>query len=123
MANIKGRNTSPERVVKSCLRRLHYRYRSNVKTLEGTPDIALIGMKILIFVHGCFWHGHKGCPRASRPETNKEFWNQKIEGNIKRDARILRKLRKNEWRVLVVWQCQTKKLARLEHRLKRFIER
>jgi DNA mismatch endonuclease (patch repair protein) len=123
MASIKGRNTSPERVVKACLRQLHYRYRSNVKTLEGTPDIVLVGRKKLIFIHGCFWHGHKGCPRASRPETNREFWNRKIEGNIKRDARILRQLKKNDWRVLVIWQCQTKNIARLENRLKRFIER
>jgi DNA mismatch endonuclease, patch repair protein len=123
MASVKGRNTSPERLVKSCLRRLHCRYRSNVRTLPGTPDIALVGKKKLIFVHGCFWHGHRACPRASRPDTNRLFWDKKIDGNMKRDARTVRKLRRTGWSVLVVWQCQTKDAERLERRLARFIER
>lgn len=123
MANVKGRNTSPERLVRQCLRRLRCRYTSNVKGLPGTPDIALTGQNKLIFVHGCFWHGHKGCARASRPQTNKAFWRRKIEGNIKRDARLLRTLRKAGWRVLVVWQCQTKDTARLERRLSNYITR
>ncbi len=123
MASVKGYNTAPEKLVKACLRRLHFSYRSNVKTIQGSPDIALVGRKKLIFIHGCFWHGHKGCPRASRPESNKDFWNRKIEGNIKRDARIMRRLKKDGWNLLVVWQCQTKNIARLEHRLKQFMER
>ncbi|MEE9934403.1 MAG: very short patch repair endonuclease [Deltaproteobacteria bacterium] len=123
MANIKGRNTSPEKLVKGCLRRLHIKYRSNVKTIEGTPDIAILGKKKLIFVHGCFWHGHKGCSRAIRPESNKEFWNHKIDGNIKRDARILRNLKKNGWQVLTVWQCQTKSIIKVERKLRLFFER
>jgi DNA mismatch endonuclease, patch repair protein len=123
MASVKGRNTSPERLVKSCLRRLHCRYRGNVKTLPGTPDIALVGKKKSIFVHGCFWHGHKGCQRAARPDTNRAFWDRKIDGNMKRDVRTVRKLRRTGWSVLVVWQCQTKDTERLERRLARFIER
>lgn len=105
------------------MRQLRCRYRSNAEKIVGKPDVVLTGRKKLIFVHGCFWHGHKGCPRASRPETNKAFWKRKIEGNIKRDTRILRELRKDGWRVLVVWQCQTKDTARLERRLSRFIVR
>lgn len=123
MASVKGRNTSPEQLVKRCLRRLKCHYRSNVEGIPGTPDFALAGRKKLIFVHGCFWHGHKGCPRAARPETNKEFWSRKIEGNMKRDARSLRKLRKTGWSVLVIWQCQTKDEERLERRIARFITR
>lgn len=123
MANVKGRNTSPERLVQKCLRQLGCRYRGNVGEIAGTPDIVLTGRKKLIFVHGCFWHGHKGCPRAGRPETNKVFWRRKIEGNIKRDVRLLPALRKAGWSVLVVWQCQTRDKVRLEKRLSRFIER
>jgi len=123
MASVKGRNTSPERLVRKCLRRLHCRFRGNVETLPGKPDVVLAGQEKLIFVHGCFWHGHKGCPRASRPQTHKAFWKQKIEGNIRRDGRLLRSLRKTGWSVLVVWQCQTKDPARLERRLSRFIGR
>jgi DNA mismatch endonuclease (patch repair protein) len=123
MANVKGRNTSPERLVRLCLRRLRCRYRSNVETIDGTPDIVLTGRKKLIFVNGCFWHGHAGCGRATRPQTNRAFWKRKIEGNIRRDARLFRKLRKAGWSVLVVWQCQTKDATRLERRLSRFIGR
>lgn len=123
MANVKGSNTSPERLLKRCLRRLNCRYRSNVGRIPGTPDFMLLGQKKLIFVHGCFWHGHKGCPRARRPKTNKEFWERKIEGNIKRDSRTVRKLRKSGWRVLIIWQCQISDDERLERRLFRFMER
>ena len=123
MAKVKGRNTSPERLVRRCLRQLRCRYRSNVKTITGTPDVVLRGRKKLIFVNGCFWHGHAGCSRATRPLTNEAFWKRKIEGNVKRDARLLRGLRKAGWSVLVVWQCQTKDMTRLERRLSRFIRR
>ncbi|NMC87491.1 MAG: DNA mismatch endonuclease Vsr [Candidatus Moranbacteria bacterium] len=123
MANIKGRNTAPERLVKSCLRRLKRKYRSNVQTLEGKPDILLVEQKKLIFVHGCFWHGHNGCQRATRPKTNREFWEKKITGNIERDKRCIRSLRQDGWSVLVVWQCQTKDINLLQKRLSRFIMR
>jgi DNA mismatch endonuclease (patch repair protein) len=123
MASVKGRNTSPERLVKRILRHLKCRYRSNAGNILGTPDFELVGRKKLIFVHGCFWHGHKGCPRATRPETNKQFWSQKIEGNIKRDGRNLCKLRKSGWSVAIIWQCQTRNEDRLKRRIERFIMR
>src|SRR3989344_605329 len=90
MASIKGRDTSPERSVRSCLRRLRISFRGNVGTLPGTPDFVIQGQKKAIFVNGCFWHGHKGCLRSERPERNKPFWDQKIDGNIARDRRNLR---------------------------------
>lgn len=105
------------------MRRLRCRFRGNVAAIPGKPDIVIVGQRKVVFVHGCFWHGHKGCPRASRPQTNRTFWERKISGNMKRDARLMRKLRKDGWRVLVVWQCQTKDLARLEGRLSRFVAR
>jgi DNA mismatch endonuclease (patch repair protein) len=121
MASVKGRNTSLELLVKSLLRRLKSRYTSNVKTLPGTPDIALVGQKRLIFVNGCFWHGHKGCPRAGRPETNKAFWDKKIDENIRRDRKVRRALSRLGWRVLVLWGCETRKPERMTAKLVRFI--
>lgn len=103
--------------------RLDCRFRGNVDSILGKPDIRLEGRKYLIFVHGCFWHGHRGCSRAGIPQTNKSFWKRKIEGNVRRDARIRRKLKADGWRLLVVWQCQTKSSAMLERRLVSFIER
>ncbi len=123
MANIKGRDTSPEKSVRSRLRRLGIRFRGQVEKLPGTPDFVLQGQKKVIFVHGCFWHGHKGCNRSARPESNKPFWDKKIDGNIMRDRRNLRNLKKENWQVLVIWQCQIKDENKLMKRILRFTEK
>lgn len=123
MARIKGRGTSPEKSVRRCLRRLGIRFRGNVASLPGTPDFVLQGQKKAVFVHGCFWHGHKGCRWSDRPETNRLFWDKKIDGNIVRDRRTLRELKKNKWKVLIIWQCQIKDENRLMKRLLRFAEK
>jgi DNA mismatch endonuclease (patch repair protein) len=91
--------------------------------LPGTPDIVIQDQKKAVFVNGCFWHGHKGCSRAARPETNKVFWDRKIDGNVTRDRRNLRELKKEGWSVLVIWQCQTKDETVLLRHLKRFAEK
>lgn len=121
MARIKGRDTSPEKSVHRCLRRLGIRFRGNVASLPGTPDFVIQGQKKVIFVHGCFWHGHKGCRRSERPETNRPFWDKKIDGNIARDRRNLRELKKEDWKVLVIWQCQIKDENEVMKRLLRFV--
>lgn len=108
MARVKGYNTGPEMLVRRMLHRLGYRFRLHRKDLPGSPDIVLPRHKKVIFVHGCFWHGHKGCHRAARPSTNTEFWNRKIDGNISRDRKSKRLLQAMGWRVLIVWQCKTK---------------
>lgn len=123
MASIKGRHTLPEKLVRHCLRKLGIRFRGNVKRLSCTPDMVIGGQKKAVFVHGCFWHGHKGCLRAARPETNRVFWDKKIDGNMVRDRRNLRELKKEGWSVLVIWQCQTKDETALMRRLKRFAEK
>lgn len=123
MARIKGRHTLPEKLVRSCLRKLKIRFRGHVKVQSGTPDFVLLGQKKAVFVHGCFWHGHKNCPRSSRPTTNTAFWNKKIDGNIRRDRKLIRELKQNGWAVLVIWQCQTKNEAKLLKRLQRFSEK
>jgi len=108
MARVKTKNTAPEVKLRSILHRNGFRFRLNRKDLPGKPDIVLPKYKAVIFVHGCFWHGHD-CKRGRRPQTNAEFWNQKIDENIKRDKLDIIKLNELGWRVLVVWACEIKK--------------
>ncbi|HPQ69216.1 MAG TPA: very short patch repair endonuclease [bacterium] len=121
MSQIKNKNTKPEKAVRSILHKMGYRFRINVNELPGNPDIVLPKYRRVIFVHGCFWHGHKGCKRAKRPSSNKEFWNKKIDSNIERDKKVRRELRKIGWGSLVVWQCQLKKPELLIKRLNKYL--
>ena len=121
MSRVKGRDTKPELLVRSVVHGLGYRFRLHGKGLPGRPDVVLPRHRKVIFVHGCFWHGHAGCRRAARPSTNREFWDRKIDGNVARDASNIRALRRAGWKVLVVWQCATKDRARLEKRLGKFL--
>ena len=123
MARISGSNTKPEIVVRKILYGLGFRYRLNVRKLPGTPDIVLSKHSKVVFVHGCFWHGHKGCKRSTRPTTNVAFWNRKIDKNIDRDKKVLKELRRLGWKPLVIWECQTKKPEALGKRLIRFLNR
>ena len=100
MASITGKETSQEVLVRRFLFSRGLRFRKNVKLLPGAPDIVLPKFKTVIFVHGCFWHGHEGCPRAKLPETNKEFWEKKILGNIKRDKENYELLKKMGWKTI-----------------------
>jgi DNA mismatch endonuclease (patch repair protein) len=122
MARISGSNTKPEIIVRKLVYGLGYRYRLNVRKLPGAPDIVLTKYKKVIFVHGCFWHGHKSCKRSKRPTTNVAFWNRKIDQNIERDNNSLKELRRLGWKPLVVWECQTKKAEFLEKRFIRFFK-
>jgi len=118
MRRITGKNTQPELRVRRVLHRLGYRFRLNRPDMPGRPDIVLRRWKTVIFVHGCFWHGH-GCKRGSksrRPKSNVRYWNAKIEGNIARDKRNRRQLARLGWRCFVIWDCQTKDDVRLEAR-------
>jgi DNA mismatch endonuclease (patch repair protein) len=122
MRAVRGKNTAPERLIRSTLHRLGYRYRLHRKDLPGTPDIVFPARRSVMFVHGCFWHGHK-CPRGSLPTSNVDFWRPKIAKNRDRDGRAQMQLRKAGWRVLTVWECETKDKGRLMERLRRFLER
>jgi DNA mismatch endonuclease (patch repair protein) len=121
MSRVKGRDTKPELLVRSIVHRLGYRFRLHGKSLPGRPDIVLPRHRKIIFVHGCFWHGHAGCRRAARPSTNREFWDRKIDGNVARDVANVKALRHAGWKVLVVWQCATKDRERLEKILRKFL--
>ncbi|WP_414444668.1 very short patch repair endonuclease [Burkholderia sp. 22PA0106] len=107
MAAVSNKDTLPEILVRRALHRLGYRFRLHRSDLPGTPDIVLPKYKLCIFVHGCFWHRHAGCKRASTPSTNVEFWKRKFENNVNRDAATVDRLTKMGWRVEVIWTCQT----------------
>ncbi len=108
MSRVRNRNTKPERIVRSALHRLGYRFRLHVRSLPGCPDIAMPRHRTVVLVHGCFWHGHLGCPRAGRPSTNEAFWAEKIDRNVSRDGEVQRALLVLGWRVIVVWECETR---------------
>jgi len=121
MSRVKGTNTKPEVIIRSIIHRMGFRFRLHRKDLPGKPDIVLSRHKKVIFVHGCFWHGHRNCRRSARPSTNRDFWNNKLSGNVKRDKKKIRELRKLGWKVLVIWECGLKKIDRIESKLTRFL--
>ena len=127
MSQIRGKNTKPEELVRKYLFSQGFRYRKNDSRLPGKPDIVLPKYKTVIFVNGCFWHGHEGCRYFVWPKNNAEFWKAKISGNIQRDAQCVRLLKEQGWNVIVVWECELKKANReatligLEARLKQML--
>ena len=108
MSHIKNKNTKPEILVRRFLFANGFRFRLYRKDLPGKPDIVLPRYKTVIFINGCFWHGHPGCKYATIPETNREFWSNKISGNMERDKVTFSTLEKMGWRTIVVWQCELK---------------
>ena len=123
MASIRGRDTKPEMTVRRWLHSRGFRYRVNVKGLPGSPDIVLRKYRTVIFIHGCFWHGHEGCRYFVLPKSNTEFWTQKIERNRERDLERRAQLKRMGWHTIVIWECQLKPktreatLTELEHLL------
>jgi DNA mismatch endonuclease (patch repair protein) len=122
MRGVRSSNTAPERLVRSVAHRLGYRFRLSGCGLPGSPDLAFPRLRAVVFVHGCFWHQHE-CARGSRlPKSNREYWRVKLARNVDRDADALRTLRRAGWRVLVIWECQTRDADRLRARLAKFLE-
>lgn len=119
MSRITGKNTRPERVVRSLLHRLGFRFRLHRRELPGNPDIVLPKHRAVIFVHGCFWHRHVNCKDATIPKTNTEFWLAKLNRNVERDRHVASELQAHGWNVLYVWECEIKDLVFLEERLLR----
>lgn len=117
MAQVKGRDTKPELIVRSLLHRLGLRFRVQCKELPGKPDIVLPKHKTVIFVHGCFWHRHPGCKRASTPADNAQYWQAKFTRTMARDATHRATLEQLGWRVLVVWECELRDMETLAQRL------
>jgi DNA mismatch endonuclease (patch repair protein) len=123
MRRVKGRDTSPERIVRRVAHRLGYRFRLNRKDLPGCPDVVFPSRRKALFVHGCFWHQHPGCKRARIPSSNRAYWRKKLARNCKRDVRSLKLLRDIGWKPLVVWECQIGDPKRLAAKLDRFLSR
>jgi DNA mismatch endonuclease (patch repair protein) len=121
MSQIHSRDTRPEVAVRSMVHRLGFRFRLHLRRLPGTPDLVLSRLQSVIFVHGCFWHGHPNCNRGKRPTSNALFWRRKITRNRVRDKKSQLLLRKSGWRVCVVWQCELADKVRLRAKLLDFL--
>lgn len=112
MSSIRSTNTKPEVIVRRFLFKEGFRYRLHVKKLPGSPDIALAKYKTVIFINGCFWHGHKGCKKAELPKTRTDWWKKKINTNIKRDQDNHMQLKALGWHIIIIWECQLKTKVR-----------
>ena len=122
ISRIKGRNTRLELVVRSVIHGLGFRFRVHAKRLPGRPDVVLPRHRAVVFVHGCFWHRHRGCRFAYKPKSNVAFWTDKFERNVVRDSRNRTELRRLGWRVVVVWECQAADRPALTQRLATALE-
>ncbi|WP_368644646.1 very short patch repair endonuclease [Castellaniella ginsengisoli] len=119
MAKVRSRDTQPEMKVRRIAHALGLRFRLHRKDLAGSPDLIFPKHKVAVFVHGCFWHQHPGCSRATMPKSRTDFWSQKLEKNVERDRRAIGDLESRGWQVEVFWECETKKSDLLEERIRR----
>jgi len=123
MSRIRSKSTKPEMAVRSAVHRMGYRYRLHRHDLPGRPDLVFPSRRKVIFVHGCFWHQHRNCKKAHEPESNRGYWQPKLERNKRRDASNRAKLTRMGWRSLVVWECQVHAdLPKVAARIKRFLD-
>jgi DNA mismatch endonuclease, patch repair protein len=121
MSHVKSKDTKPEILIRSIVHRLGFRFRKYQSDLPGKPDIVLAKHRKVIFIHGCFWHGHKKCSRSSRPQSNKSFWIEKLDKNIERDKKNKRDLESQNWKVLIIWTCETKNILKLQNKIVNFL--
>ncbi len=122
MRAVKSQDTNPEMIVRRLLHQAGFRYRLHRKDLPGKPDLVFPGRKKIIFVHGCFWHQHSGCRFADRPATRQDYWNAKLNRNVERDAKNQEMLIQNGWKLLIIWECQTRDKVSLIEVAKTFLE-
>jgi DNA mismatch endonuclease (patch repair protein) len=121
MRRVRQAGTKPELAVRHSLHALGFRYRLHRRDLPGSPDIVLPSKRVAMFVHGCFWHRHQGCSRATTPKTNTQYWLPKFAENEARDLRVIGALEAAGWRVRVIWQCETDHPERLDQSLLEFM--
>lgn len=117
LSKVRQKGTAAEITVRSCLNRLGYRFRISCRGLPGSPDIINRSKKWAIFVHGCFWHHHEGCKRATIPKNNREFWLAKFQQNKDRDAKVTRQLEEMGYKVITIWECETQEAEKLAQKL------
>lgn len=123
MSRVRSRDTGPELVVRRIAHRLGFRYRLHRRDLPGCPDIVFPRYRSVVFVHGCFWHRHPNCKYASSPKTRVEYWQNKFHSNVVRDARNETLLRNLGWRVMVIWECETKDHERVAERISSYLRK
>ncbi len=121
MSRIRAKDTKPEMSVRRLVHGMGYRYRLHVRELPGQPDLVFRPRRKVIFVHGCFWHRHNGCSRNRIPTTRRDYWSKKLNSNVERDRRNEAALREMGWRVLVIWECETKDALRIAQEIRRFL--
>lgn len=114
MSHIRSKDNKPEELVRKYLFSKGFRYRKNVKALPGCPDIVLAKYKAVVFINGCFWHMHEGCPKFVWPKSNVEYWTKKLLRNKKRDEESKKSLGELGWKIIIVWECELKKTIRAE---------
>lgn len=122
MSRIGPKGSRPERIVRKLAHALGYRFRLHRRDLPGTPDLVFPGRRRVVFVHGCWWHRHEDCSKASPPKSNAEFWTAKFDRNVARDRDVERRLRDAGWKVMTVWECETRDRDALADRLVAFLE-
>lgn len=124
MSKVKQKDSKQEMFVRKLTHSMGYRYRLHKEGLPGKPDLVFPKYKKVIFVHGCFWHGHEGCRRSALPSTNVEFWRKKISGNVKRDKLTYKRLEKLGWGILIIWQCEIKQFEKenLKRKISNFLD-
>ena len=121
MGRIRGKDTKPEVAVRRVAHALGYRFRLHSRDIPGTPDLAFPGRRKVVFVHGCYWHRHEGCSFAYTPKSNTEFWTNKFDRNVARDAEVLTTLRQEGWDSLIIWECQTTNLQAIAESLSDYL--
>jgi DNA mismatch endonuclease, patch repair protein len=122
MSRVRCKDTKPEMKVRRLVHWLGFRYRLHASDLPGKPDLVFPGKNCVIFVHGCFWHRHRGCAMCRMPKSRLGFWRTKLEENQKRDSRNRRKLRREGWRLMVIWECQLSDQNTLSSKIVKFLE-
>lgn len=122
MRRVRNKDTKPEMVVRKLVFSMGYRYRLHGKKMPGHPDLVFAGRRKVIWVSGCFWHRHEGCRLATTPKSRVEYWTEKFETNVRRDAEARRRLESDGWKWLIVWQCELTDLGRVSERVRRFLD-
>ena len=121
MSRIKSKDTKPEKIVRRVLSKLGWRYRLHNTKLSGKPDIVISKIKTIFFINGCFWHQHKGCKWQSAPKTNTEYWNKKLKRNVEKQKEDIRILKKDGWKINIIWECETKNENNLIKKIKKIL--
>jgi DNA mismatch endonuclease (patch repair protein) len=122
MSRVRGKDTGPEMVVRKLVHGMGFRYRLHVRGLPGAPDLVFSKLRKVIFVHGCFWHRHQNCQLARLPKSKLDFWIPKLNSNRERDAENTKTLRKNGWKVKIIWECQLKNSNQVQKSVARFLD-